>query len=99
MPACRAVSLTPAASPLCSTGTEPSATLESAGLKSPVPMHATRIPGIITSHDESVPASVISAMPAATSASPPPTIVRAGIFAPSCAVAAETTSMTSVPGR
>ena len=53
----------PAARPLCSTGAEPSATAVSAGLNRPVPTPATSMPGSVTVHDESAPASVISAMP------------------------------------
>ena len=55
-------------------------------------------PGIRIGHDESVPASMNRPMPTATSARPPAIIVRAGTFWPSCAVAPETTSITSVPG-
>ena len=98
MPAWRAVSLTPAARPLCSTGTALSATFDSAGLNRPVPTHAISRPGITASHDEFSSASVKRARPAATIARPTETIVRAGTLAPSCAVAAETTSSSSVPG-
>jgi hypothetical protein len=91
--------LTPAASPLCSTGTALSATFESAGLKSPVPTEAISRPGIMIVHDEVVPASVNRPRPTATSARPPAIIVRAGTLAPICAVAPDTTSITSVPGR
>ena len=68
MPAWRNVSLTPAATPLCSGGTVPSATAVSAGLKSPVPIRATISPGSMIVHAELTPASVKSAIPTATRA-------------------------------
>ena len=99
MPACRNVSFTPAATPLCSFGTVPSATAVSAGLKSPVPISATIAPGRMIVHDEPTPASVNSTIPAATSISPPDTISRADTFAPRALVAALTNSIVIVPGR
>ena len=71
IPAWRNVSFTPAATPLCSLETVPSATAVSAGLNSPVPISATIAPGRMTVHDESTSASVNRTMPTATSASPP----------------------------
>ncbi len=56
-------------------------------------------PGIRIGHEESAPANMNRPMPTATSARPTEIIVRAGTFWPSCAVAPETTSITSVPGR
>ena len=98
MPAWRNVSFTPAATPLCSTGTELSATFVTAGLNRPVPIRATSRPGSRIHHEDVASASVNSPIPTATSARPTPIIVRAGTLAPSCAVAPDTTSMTSVPG-
>ena len=63
IPAWRNVSLTPAATPLMSLETVPSATAVSAGLNSPVPISATIAPGRITVHDESTSASVNRTMP------------------------------------
>ena len=99
MPAWRNVSFVPAARPLCSIGAELSATFVTAGLNRPVPMQATRMPGSVAVHDEVSPASVIRPMPTPTSASPTPIIVRAGTLEPSSAVAPETNSITTVPGR
>jgi hypothetical protein len=99
MPAWRNVSFVPAARPLCSTGAEPSATAVSAGLNRPVPTPATSRPGSSTVHEEFAPASVMSAMPAATSPSPPPIITRGEIRSPRLAVAPETRKITTVAGR
>ena len=53
-------------------------------------MQATSTPGSVRIHEELTPASVSRPMPTATSARPTLIIVRAGTFAPSCAVAPDT---------
>ena len=73
----RNMSLTPAASPLCSGGTELSATWATAGLSMPVPAIATSRPGRNSHHDVSVPITVSRASPAAIRARPPATSARA----------------------
>jgi hypothetical protein len=95
----RNVSLTPAARPLCSLGTEPSATAITDGLNRPTPKSATSSPGRITVHDEPTPASVNRTIPMATRPSPTEIMIRAETFSPTWLLAPATTKFRIVPGR
>jgi hypothetical protein len=99
MPACRNVSLTPAARPLWCSGTEPSANAVTDGLNRPVPTIATIEPGSATVQEESTSATVSIAMPTATSMSP--TVTMALLETRSCMalVAPATKNMMMVDGR
>jgi hypothetical protein len=100
MPAWRNVSFVPAASPLCSTGTDPSATVVTAGLNMPVPIIARIDPGSAAVQCESTSmTSAICVMPAAMSTRPAPIIARGEIFSTSWLDAPATTKFTIVPGR
>ena len=80
----------PAARPLFSSDTEPSAIATRAGLKRPVPKQATSTPGSSAVQLELGPGIRIRPSPTVTSIRPVTTMTEAGTFFTSSALAPET---------
>ena len=70
-----------------------------AGLNSPAPSAASRVPGSSTVHDEPTPEASMASSPAATRARPPETSTPERTRPMSPAAAPETTKIVSVAGR